>query len=79
MIKRIKRLLLLVLKNKPQINADERRFNESVSIEKDCLGISTHGFAMRVCGVENPQGFGIDERRFNESVSMENGCMRSRF
>jgi hypothetical protein len=27
-------------------------------------GVSTHGNAMRVRGVENPQGFGIDERRF---------------
>ena len=27
-------------------------------------GVSTHGCAMRVRGVENPQGFGIDERRF---------------
>ncbi len=24
---------------------------------------STYGAAIRVCGVENPQGFGIDERR----------------
>ncbi|MCX9025489.1 MAG: hypothetical protein OIN85_05265 [Candidatus Methanoperedens sp.] len=27
-------------------------------------GVSTHGAAMRVRGVENPQGFGNDERRF---------------
>ncbi len=67
------------IENEPQINADERRFIESVSVEKDCLGISTHGAAMRVCGVENPQGFGIDERRFKESVSKEKGCMGLRF
>ncbi len=24
-------------------------------------GVSTHGAAMRVCGVENPQGFGSEE------------------
>jgi len=60
MIKRIEKLLLiLVLKNKPQINADERRLKESVSIEKDCLGMSTHGVAMCLRGVENPQGFGM--------------------
>ncbi len=29
-------------------------------------GVSTHGTAMRVCGVENPQGFGIDERVFEQ-------------
>ncbi|MFZ3060801.1 MAG: DUF3656 domain-containing protein [Candidatus Methanoperedens sp.] len=29
-------------------------------------GVSTHGAAMRVRGVENPQGFGNDERRFIE-------------
>jgi len=29
--------------------------------------MSTHGTAMRVRGVENPQGFGIDERRFKAS------------
>ncbi len=39
MIKRTGRLLLLVLKNKPQINTDERRFNESVSMNKGCLGL----------------------------------------
>ncbi|VVB97746.1 Uncharacterised protein [uncultured archaeon] len=80
MIKRIEKLLFVIsFENKPQINADKRRFNESVSIEKDCLGVSTHGVAMRVRGVENPQGFGIDERRFNESVSMKRGCQGLRF
>ncbi|VVB95627.1 PD-(D/E)XK nuclease superfamily protein [uncultured archaeon] len=62
------------IENEPQINADERRFNESVSIEKDCLGISTHGAAMRVCGVENPQGFGSDERRLNALSEEIIGC-----
>ncbi len=42
---------MISYENKPQINTDERRFNESVSIEKGYLGVSMHGAAMR--GVEN--------------------------
>ncbi len=55
------------MKIEPQINADERRFNESVSIEKDYLGMSTYREA--ICVVwesrtvrfrsENPHDFGM--------------------
>jgi hypothetical protein len=40
-------------------------------------GVSTHGAAMRVRGVENPQGFCIDERRFIVIVSPENESIQS--
>ncbi len=67
MIKRIEKLLLiLVLKNEPQINADERRFNESVSMEKDCMGMSTYREAIRVVWESRTVRFRHDERRFNE-------------
>ncbi len=43
-------------KNKPQIKAPRVTPLE---------GVSTYTLrGIRVCGVENPQGFGIDERRF---------------
>ncbi|MFZ3058955.1 MAG: hypothetical protein WA102_04370 [Candidatus Methanoperedens sp.] len=56
----------MILKNKPQINADERRFNESVSIEKDCLGMSTYREAICVVWESRTVRFRHDERRFNE-------------
>ncbi len=65
--------------NEPQINADERRLNESVSIEKDCLGMSTYREAIRVVWESRTVRFRHDERRFNESVSIEKGCMGLRF
>ncbi|MFZ3060727.1 MAG: hypothetical protein WA102_13455 [Candidatus Methanoperedens sp.] len=47
-----------IRKTKPQIKAPRVTPLE---------GVSTHGAAMRVRGVENPQGFGNDERRFANS------------
>jgi hypothetical protein len=49
---------IFVKENKPQIKAPRVTPLE---------GVSTHGAAMRVRGVENPQGFGNDERRFNDA------------
>ena len=54
--------------NKPQIKAPRVTHLE---------GVSTHGTAMCVCGVENPQGSGIDERRLNDTVQSPQRTQRT--